>query len=224
MDFNIRQEQIKDYEAVHKVVELAFRDMEDSDHSEPFLVDQLRQTDAFIPELSLVDEVDEEIIGHILMTKVEIVSENKSVTSLGLAPVSVLPEYQNRGIGSALIREAHKRATELGYGSVVLLGHKDYYPRFGYKQAIDFGIEFPFDVPHEYCMAIELRPKSLKDVQGRSSMPNHLRNNREQKTGKKLSVFILHGDQYPERTQKINTNSQKPFLLYKRLLKFQTVS
>ena len=166
MDFNIRQEQIKDYEAVHKVVELAFRDMEDSDHSEPFLVDQLRQTDAFIPELSLVDEVDEEIIGHILMTKVEIVSENKSVTSLGLAPVSVLPEYQNRGIGSASIREAHKRATELGYGSVVLLGHKDYYPRFGYKQAIDFGIEFPFDVPHEYCMAIELRPKSLKDVQG----------------------------------------------------------
>ena len=152
MDFNIRQEQIKDYEAVHKVVELAFRDMEDSDHNEPFLVDQLRQTDAFIPELSLVAEVDEEIIGHILMTKVEIVSENKSVTSLGLAPVSVLPEYQNRGIGSALIREAHKRATELGYGSVVLLGHKDYYPKF--------------DVPHEYCMAIELRPKSLKDVQG----------------------------------------------------------
>ena len=143
MDFNIRQEQIKDYEAVHKVVELAFRDMEDSDHNEPFLVDQLRQTDAFIPELSLVAEVDEEIIGHILMTKVEIVSENKSVTSLGLAPVSVLPEYQNRGIGSALIREA-----------------------FGYKQAIDSGIEFPFDVPHEYCMAIELRPKSLKDVQG----------------------------------------------------------
>ena len=136
MDFNIRQEQIKDYEAVHKVVELAFRDMEDSDHNEPFLVDQLRQTDAFIPELSLVAEVDEEI------------------------------EYQNRGIGSALIREAHKRATELGYGSVVLLGHKDYYPRFGYKQAIDSGIEFPFDVPHEYCMAIELRPKSLKDVQG----------------------------------------------------------
>lgn len=162
MDFNIRQEQIKDYEAVHKVVELAFRDMEDSDHSEPFLVDQLRQTDAFIPELSLVAEVDEEIIGHILMTKVEIVSENKSVTSLGLAPVSVLPEYQNRGIGSALIREAHKRATELGYGSVVLLGHKDYYPRFGYKQAIDFGIEFPFMFPTNIAWQSNCIRKALK--------------------------------------------------------------
>ena len=152
MDFNIRQEQIKDYEAVHKVVELAFRDMEDSDHSEPFLVDQLRPPSSGLITiiLSLVAEVDEEIIGHILMTKVEIISENKSVTSLGLAPVSVLPEYQNRGIGSALIREAHKRATELGYGSVVLLGHKDYYPRFGYKQAIELGIEFPLDVHDEY--------------------------------------------------------------------------
>lgn len=78
--------------------------MEDSDHNEPFLVDQLRQTDAFIPELSLVDEVDEEIIGHILMTKVEIVSENKSVTSFRVSSRLVLPNYQNRGDRSALIR------------------------------------------------------------------------------------------------------------------------
>lgn len=166
MDIRIRQEQTKDYDTIHKIVELAFRDMEDSDHSEPFLVDRLRQTDAFIPELSLVAEADGKIIGHILLTKVEIVSANKSVPSLGLAPVSVLPDYQNRGVGSALIREAHKRAAELGYDSVVLLGHKDYYPRFGYKQAIDFGIEFPFDAPHAYCMATELRPEGLKGVQG----------------------------------------------------------
>lgn len=166
MDIKIRQEQTKDYDTIHKVVELAFRDMEESDHSEPFLVDRLRQTDAFIPELSLVAEADGTIIGHILLTKVHIVSENKSVPSLGLAPVSVLPEYQNQGVGSALIREAHKRAAELGYGSIVLLGHKDYYPRFGYKPAVSFGIEFPFDVPYEYCMAAELRPGSLKGVQG----------------------------------------------------------
>lgn len=167
MDFIIRQEQTEDHNIVHKVVELAFKDVEESDHSEPFLVDKLRLTDAFVPELSLVAEADGEIIGHILLTKVEIVSEKESVLSLGLAPVSVLPKYQRQGVGSALIREAHKRAAKLGYGSVVLLGHKDYYPRFGYKQAIDFGIEFPFDVPHEYCMAIELHPEALKGVRGK---------------------------------------------------------
>ena len=86
--------------------------------------------------------------------------------SLGLAPVSVVPKYQRIGVGSALIREAHKRAGELGYKSAVLLGHKDYYPRFGYKRAIDFGIEFQFDVPSEYCMVVELAPEGLKNVHG----------------------------------------------------------
>ena len=166
MEFKIRQEQEKDYKAVSELIELAFRNMEESDHREHYLVDRLRESDAFVPELSLVAEADGEIIGHILMTKVEIVSDDKTVTSLGLAPVSVLPKYQGKGIGGALIRAAHERAAELGYGSAVLLGHKDYYPRFGYKKAIDFGIGFPFDVPAEYCMATELLPGGLKEVHG----------------------------------------------------------
>ena len=156
-EIKIRPEQENDFQAVREVVELAFRDVEDSDQSEPYLVERLRKTDAYIPELSLVAE---------LMSKVEIVSEDQSVISLGLAPVSVVPKYQRIGVGSALIREAHKRAGELGYKSAVLLGHKDYYPRFGYKRAIDFGIEFPFDVPSEYCMVVELAPEGLKNVHG----------------------------------------------------------
>lgn len=167
MEFIIRQEQENDYPVVYKIVESAFKDMAESDHSEHLLVERLRKSDAFIPELSLVAESDGKVIGHILMTKVEIVSDDKRTTSLGLAPVSVLPEYQGKGIGGALIREAHKRAAGLGYGSAVLLGHKDYYPRFGYKKAIDFGIEFPFDVPSEFCMAAELLPDGLKDIHGK---------------------------------------------------------
>ena len=143
-EIKIRQEQENDFQAVREVVELAFRDVEDSDQSEPYLVERLRKTDAYIPELSLVAELNGEIIGHLMMSKVEIVSEDQSVISL----------------------EAHKRAGELGYKSVVLLGHKDYYPRFGYKRAIDFGIEFPFDVPSEYCMVVELAPEGLKNVHG----------------------------------------------------------
>ena len=140
--------------------------MKESDHREHFLVERLRRSEAFVPELSLVAESDHKIIGHILMTKIEIVTPDKVTTSLGLASVSVLPECQGQGVGGALIHEAHKRAAGLGYGSSVLLRHKNYYPRFGYKKAIDFGIEFPFKVPHEFCMVIELLPDGLKDVHG----------------------------------------------------------
>lgn len=166
MEFKIRQEQEKDHQAVYNLIEQAFRNMNGSDHREHFLVERLRKSEAFIPELSLVAESKSEIIGHILMTKVEIVSEDKNATSLGLAPVSVLPEFQGQGVGGALIREAHKQAAGLGYGSVVLLGHKDYYPKFGYKKALNFGIKFPFDVPDEFCMVIELLPDSLQGVHG----------------------------------------------------------
>lgn len=122
-EIKIRPEQENDFQAVREVVELAFRNVEDSDQSEPYLVERLRKTDAYIPELSLVAELNGEIIGHLMMSKVEIVSEDQSVISLGLAPVSVVPKYQRIGVGSALIREAHKRAGELGYKSAVLLGH-----------------------------------------------------------------------------------------------------
>ena len=65
-----------------------------------------------------------------------------------------------------LLKEAHKRAAALGYGTAVLLGHKDYYPRFGYRKATDYGITFPFDVPSEYCQVIELIPDALKSIKG----------------------------------------------------------
>lgn len=100
------------------------------------------------------------------MTKVKIVSESGDQTSLAVAPLAVLPKYQNRGIGGILLKEAHKMAATLGYGSAVLLGHKDYYPRFGYCKAIEYGIEFPFDVSSEYCQVIELLPDALKGVNG----------------------------------------------------------
>lgn len=167
MEIKIREEHKDDFSIIGEVVELAFRNEELSDHKEHFLVEKLRQLDAYIPQLALVAESEGKIIGHIMLTKVEIVSGGKSVPSLALAPVSVHPKCQKQGVGSALIREAHKRAAALGHRSVVLLGHKDYYPKFGYKKAVDFGIEFPFDVPHEFCMAVELLPGGLKDVHGK---------------------------------------------------------
>lgn len=166
MNINIRQEIEKDYKLSEIVVEKAFKNEEHSDHKEQFLVAKLRRSDVFVPELSLVAETSKEIIGHIMLTRIFIENEDNRYESLALAPVSVLPEYQNRGIGSKLINESVKIAKELGFKSVIVLGHDKYYPRFGFKPASIWGIKAPFDVPDEVFMALELEDKSLDDVAG----------------------------------------------------------
>ncbi|MCT3897683.1 N-acetyltransferase [Elizabethkingia anophelis] len=167
MNILFRQENKDDYTAVSNVIQKAFEKEEMSDHSEQYLVERLRNSEAFIPELSIVAEINQKVAGHILLSMIKIVNnENKEFESLALAPVSVLPEYQGKGIGGKLIETAHKKAKELGFGSVILLGHESYYPRLGYEMAKKYGIKLPFDVPDENCMAIELIKGSLEEVEG----------------------------------------------------------
>lgn len=167
----IRQETKNDHKEVFNVIESAFKDAEFADHTEQFLVERLRKSDAFIPELSMVAEIDGKIVGHILLTKIKIKNETTEFDSLALAPVSVLPGFQGKGIGGKLILESHKKAEELRYKSIVLLGHNRYYPRFGYEQADKYGIELPFEVPKENCMVIELIADGLKGVNGMVEYP-----------------------------------------------------
>ena len=166
MEIKIRTEAEADHSKVFSVIKQAFLTEELSDHKEQFLVERLRMSGSYILELSLLAEVDGKVVGHILLTNISICDGDIKHQSLALAPVSVLPEYQGRGVGSALIKAAHAKAIALGYGSVVILGHKDYYPRFGYKTASQFDISLPFDVPEEYVMAIELIPNALAGVCG----------------------------------------------------------
>lgn len=171
MKMKIRQEKVTDFKEVFSLIKEAFKDEQFSNNKEQFLVERLRKSEAFIPELSLVAEIDGKIVGHILITKLKINNSVNEFESLALAPVSVLPTYQNRGIGGKLIIEAHQKATDLGYKSIVLLGHENYYPRFGYKQASEYGIELPFEVPKESCMVIELVKNGLKGVSGTVEYP-----------------------------------------------------
>ena len=171
MKINIRQEKPSDFKEVFDLVKNAFISEEYKDPEEQLLVERLRKSNAFIPELSLVAEVGNKIVGHILLTKLKIKNGTDEFGSLALAPVSVLPEYQANGIGGQLIENAHKKAIALGYESVVLLGHENYYPKFGYKQADTFRIELPFDVPKANCMAIELTENGLKDISGMVEYP-----------------------------------------------------
>ena len=117
----IRQETPNDFKRVCEVVKSAFNDMADSDHSEHFLVDRLRKSDAYIPCLSLVaTTIAGKIVGHILLSKAEVVAKGKRFAVLAVAPLSVLPEFQRKGIGGMLVREAHRRAAEMGYAAAVV--------------------------------------------------------------------------------------------------------
>ena len=161
----IRPEREEDFAAIHEVVRLAFEAEEMSDHQEHFLIERLRQSEDFIAELSLVCEMDQRVVGHILFSRIKIVGEEET-ESLALAPVAVLPEYQHRGIGSKLIEAGHIQALQLGFTSVIVVGHADYYPKFGYEKASKFGIRVPFEVPDENCMAMELKKDALQHRAG----------------------------------------------------------
>lgn len=157
----IRREEEKDYEIVYSLIKNAFDSAQHADGNEQDLVKALRKGEAFIPELSLVAEIDKKIVGHIMFTKAKV--ENTVV--LALAPLSVLPDYQRKGIGTALIREGHKIAAELGYGYSIVLGDEKYYSRTGYLPADNFGIKPPFEVPRENFMAYKI-DKNAPHIKG----------------------------------------------------------
>lgn len=157
----IRKEEAGDYEIVYDVVKRAFESAEQADGNEQDLVNALRMGESFVPELSLVAETDEKIVGHILFTKATVEDE----TVLALAPLAVVPEYQKKGIGTALIQEGHRIAEKLGFAYSIVLGSEKYYPRAGYLPAETYGIKPPFDVASECFMAYKLKADA-PDING----------------------------------------------------------
>jgi len=115
--------------------------------------------------LSLVAELDRGIVGHILFSRMAIESPGGPVAAVALAPVAVLPGYQRRGIGGRLIRHGLELLRERGEEIVLVLGHPDYYPRFGFSGEKASDLEHPF--PPEAFLAIELAPNALDGIRGK---------------------------------------------------------
>jgi putative acetyltransferase len=157
----IRSEKPNEYAEISEVYRTAFKQ-----DNEARLVEVLRSTPNFIPELSLVAILNGSIVGHILFSRVIIKSKNREVPALALAPMAVRPEHQNCGIGSQLIRKGLKECKRLGHGIVIVVGHPNYYPRFGFKSALAFGLKAPFDVPEDVFLVREVIPGALDDVRG----------------------------------------------------------
>ena len=155
----IRREIPEDIEAIRHVNEEAFGGKEEAD-----IVDALRKRSATV--LSLVATDEGRVIGHILFSPVIIESESSSFGAVALAPMSVLPEYQGKGIGSELVRAGLDECRALGHELVVLVGHADYYPRFGFVPARERSIECEFEVPDEAWMLLELREGALGGRKG----------------------------------------------------------
>lgn len=153
----IRREESRDYEAIDSVIRAAFMGAEHSDGNEAELVASLRQSEAYIPDLSLVAEKDEQIVGHIMFTKAKV---GRSMV-LALAPLAVLPKYQRQGVGRMLVKKGHAIAAAQGFTHSVVLGSERYYPQFGYVPAHKLGIKAPFVVPDENFMAISFQEDGI---------------------------------------------------------------
>lgn len=136
-DYSIRPETPKDYHAVENLTREAFWNQNVPGCDEHYLVHKMRSHKDFIPELAFVLEKDGKIIGNIMYTKTKLVDENgneKPILSFG--PVSVLPEYQRKGYGKALIEYSFGKAVALGYDTIVIFGNPDNYVARGFKSCM----------------------------------------------------------------------------------------
>ncbi|WP_033931119.1 GNAT family N-acetyltransferase [Vibrio cholerae] len=145
-----RDEKHSDYHLISDVTKAAFKDMEISNHTEQFIIDALRSARALA--VSLVAELDSKIVGHIAFSPVTM--SDGTIDWYGLGPVSVLPEYQGKGIGKALILEGLKRLKRLNAKGCCLVGHPEYYRKFGFQNneflihegvPMEFFFVLPFD-------------------------------------------------------------------------------
>ena len=152
-NIKVRPERTDDHGAVYDLVRAAFATAEHADGNEQDLVAALRKSDAFVPQLSLVAEVDGALAGYILFTKA-LVGQREV---LALAPLAVLPAYQRKGVGKALVQAGHSRAKALGFTYSLVLGSETYYPQFGYVPAAELGVQVPPGMPPENFMALRLQ-------------------------------------------------------------------
>lgn len=165
----IRQETEKDYTEIYNLIKTAFATAKVKDGDEQDFAVKLRNSENYIPELALVAEENGKLVGHVMFTKLNITTPDGGFGALLLAPIAVLLEYRNQGVGSLLIKEGFRLAKATGYTAVFLCGKPVYYHRFGFKSTSEFGIKNSNNIPDQYVMACELEEGALHGITGTAS-------------------------------------------------------
>ena len=155
MLIDIREERGNDLAAIRDVNKRAF----DQDQ-EANIVDALRLDGAAL--LSLVATIDGQVVGHVMYSPATV----GDVTGAALGPMAVLPQYQRQGIGSKLVEAGNQRLTDAETPFIIVLGHADYYPRFGFKRASTLAMKCEWDVPDEVVMLLILDHTKMQGVSG----------------------------------------------------------
>lgn len=155
MSVEIREERLDDIAAIRQVHTCAFEQDQEAN-----IVDALRANSAVL--LSLVAVVGGRVVGHILYSPASL----GCLTGAALGPMAVLPEHQRRGIGSALIESGKRKIQQAGYPFIVVVGHPEYYPRFGFRPSSGHGISCEWDVPDTAFMVLSLDESRMRDASG----------------------------------------------------------
>lgn len=168
MNFLMRLEEERDFEKVEYLTREAFWDVYVPGCNEHLLVHKIRKVPAFVKELSYVACDNEKIVGNIIYSRARVVNEaGFEYEVLCMGPLSVLPAYQRRGVGSRLLQKTLDKAKELGYKAVITFGNPDYYSRFGFNNAQQFMIQTSSGENFDAFMALELQEGALNGVSGK---------------------------------------------------------
>jgi predicted N-acetyltransferase YhbS len=162
----MRLEGPADHRAVEDLTREAFWGMFGPRCDEHLLVHRLRECGAFVPELDVVAPDDGVLVGNIMFSRAQVIGEGGPWDVLTFGPLSVLPARQGTGVGGALMRHTFAEAARLGHRAVIIYGHADYYPRFGFVRCADLGITAPGGMTFDGLMALELVDGGLDGVRG----------------------------------------------------------
>jgi putative acetyltransferase len=155
----IREEQSEDIPVIREVNKRAFGQPQEAD-----IVDELRRNCNDL--LSLVAVAQDQVVGYILFSPATIESEDRIVRGVGLAPMAVLPECQRKGVGAKLIRTGITRLESKGCPFVIVLGHAEYYPRFGFEPASRYRVRSEWEVPDDAFMILILNKSKMQGISG----------------------------------------------------------